>query len=361
MGFSDRLDVEVLDNPPPTGVAELLRKGRAFEQPLDGFCQSVWIAGRHEQPGGAIDDQLGHPTHVRGDHRQPGCHRFENGERKAFRVRREHEDIGCGEQFRNVGPLAEKANDRAESKVPDLILDRSSLRAVTNENGLEVPAGHQRKGADEGDRILRSLQASDHDESQSSGLRLCDVESLCGNAVADDDRAQIVASACHKARLAFVLGYAHGDRRQGTKSPLDPSICSGSKPSVGQKRPAVHRVHPNGNAGEPSRETTEGRRLRTVDVYDVGLLSPQNPEELEQAEKIVPWADRAPDVMKRDKPRARRLRRLLQRPIAVRRNDDVKGLDEWWEQGRDISLSPSRLGQRNQEHQSWTHHWSVSR
>lgn len=361
MGFPDGLEVEVLDNPPSAGVAELQRKGRAFEQPLDRLRQGVCIAGRHEQSGDAIGNQLGDPTHVRGDHRQPRGHRFEKGERKAFRVCREHEGIGCREQLRNVGPLAEKADNRADSKVPDLIFDRSSLRAVTNENGLKVPAGHQRKRADEGDRILRRLQASHHDESQSNGLRLCDVESLRGNTVADDDRAQLVARACRKARPTFVLGYAHGDSRQRTQDPLDPSICSRSKPSVGKKRPAVHRVHPDGNAGEPSRETAESRRLRTVDVYDMGLLSPQKPEELEQAEKIAPGADRAPDVAKRDKPRARRVRRLLQRSITVRCNDDVKGLDEWWEQGRDIRLRSSRLGQRNQEHQSWTHEWSVSR
>jgi hypothetical protein len=84
-------------------------------------------------------------------------------------------------------------------------------------------------------------------------------------------------------------------------------------------------------------------------VEDVRALPPQQTDELDEAEQISPWADRAPDVLERDEPDARFRRCIAERPRTMGCNGDVEAAGKGWKKRGDVRLSAADLGKRDQQ------------
>jgi hypothetical protein len=96
-------------------------------------------------------------------------------------------------------------------------------------------------------------------------------------------------------------------------------------------------------------------------VNDVRTLAAKQRQELQKAEHVAPEAERAPDLHKWDETDARLSRGVAEWPRSVGRYDHLETIGEWGEKGSDVRLRPTGLGQRHEEHDSWTHGRTVSR
>ena len=84
-------------------------------------------------------------------------------------------------------------------------------------------------------------------------------------------------------------------------------------------------------------------------MEDVRPFTAQEADELDETGKVAQGSDRAPHVLQRDEANAGRLRRLPKRAGAVRRNGDVEVAHECRKQLGDVGLSPTHLGERDQQ------------
>jgi hypothetical protein len=351
----------MLCNSRPRSFTEAPRKRRVCEETLDRLAQGCRIARRHEHARLPFDYELRYATDVRGDNRHGGSHRFQNRERQALGACREHEDVGCGEELADVAALAQDADRRLDPEASYFVFDNGSIRAITDEKCLKLRFTDHCERPDEGHRVLGRLEASNRDDATMIALAFADVSSQWFNTIADHDRGRVVTSPCRKSCPTFILGHAHSGGRQWAESPLDPPVSGRGNPPVRKKRPAVHGVDANGHACDPRRQTTESRCLRAVYVDDVGILAPQEAPELQQAAEIAPWVDGTSNVAERDEPHPGRERCVSQGALAMRRYEHVELVGDGREQGSDVSLRASGLGQRNQEDESWAQGRTVSR
>jgi hypothetical protein len=93
----------------------------------------------------------------------------------------------------------------------------------------------------------------------------------------------------------------------------------------------------------------------------VRMLATQQRQELQQAKHVAPETDRAPDLREREKSDARRSRSVPEWAVSVGSYGHVEAVSERREKGCNVRLRPSRLGQRHDEQDSWTHGRSASR
>ena len=96
-------------------------------------------------------------------------------------------------------------------------------------------------------------------------------------------------------------------------------------------------------------------------MQDVRSLSAKQPYELEEAGEVPPGSDRAADVAERDEPDAGFLGCSAKRPGSVRCDDDIEALDDGGQERRDIRLSPTDLGQRDQQQKLRSRHQGAVR
>ena len=84
-------------------------------------------SGGDEQPGLAVDDELGQRADVRRDDRQAGEHRLEHREPEALPARRVHEDVGAAEPGGDVGDAAEQEDAALDAELAREPLERRAL------------------------------------------------------------------------------------------------------------------------------------------------------------------------------------------------------------------------------------------
>jgi hypothetical protein len=96
-------------------------------------------------------------------------------------------------------------------------------------------------------------------------------------------------------------------------------------------------------------------------VNYVRMLAAKQRQELQKAKCVAPEAQRAPDLPKRDETDARYSRGVAEWTVSVGCYGHVEAVGERREKGRDVRLRPSRLGQRHEEQDSWTHGRMASR
>ena len=351
MGLANGSEVEMLRDAGASRLAESARESLILEQALDRRRQGTRVPWLDEETGLSVDDDLGHAADARGHDRQACRHRFENREREPFGAGREYEDLGVSKQLGHVAAFPEKSDRGRKFEASCLILDRLSLWAVPHENGIEVPPGKGRQRANEREGIFGRLQPPHHHEAWPVRGSPIGLAARWLDAVTDDERGRLLTCAGGKAGAAFVLGNADRHGRQPAKDALRPPICGSVQPFVSQKGPPVDRVDANGHTGERSCETAERGRLRAVDVDDVRPTSPQKPKQLERAEEVPPWIDGAADVPQGDELRAGSACRIREGTVSVRGDDHVEIRCERFEQGGDVRLRASGLGERDEENE----------
>ena len=266
-----------------------------------------------------------------------------------FGPARQHEDVGGGEQARDVVTLAGEAHGVREPARADLLLQARPVGPVADDHRLERPHGEAAEGLDEGREVLGRLQPADRDQQRRlpGGDRLgrrADV-----HCVRDHDRRVVVAGACRQSRLALALRDA--DRRSGQRphQPVCRAVGAGGKTRVGRERPAVRSEDPDRHACERRREPAQDAGLRTVRVQDVRPLASQQADQLDKARKVAKRAHRAPHIRQRDEACAGRLGRVPQRAFAVSRHRDVEPADQRRQQRRHVRLRAADLRERDEQ------------
>ena len=329
--------------------AQLPAELRVGGQAADRGGELVRVARLDEEPGLAVDDELRDTADLRADDRQACGHRLQHRDRHALGGAREDEDIGAGEQLGYVPSLTEEVDAVADPEPADLGLQLGSVRPLADDARIDGAWRERRETADERQEVLRRLQPADGDHDRPVPIAAGRRRGLDVNRVRDHRCALRGARARLETPCARVLGHADRHCRQGPHQSIGPVVEGRRRARVGRERPAVHGEDPNRYAHELGGQATEDPGLRTAHVEDVRLLAAQQADELDEAGEIPQRSDRAPNVSQRDEANAVRGRGFLNRAGAMRRNDDVEVADEGRKQLGDVGLSPTDLGESDQQ------------
>ena len=124
------------------------------------------VAGRDENPGAAVLDDLRRSADRGRDHRQPRGHRFEHHVRRPFPIRRQPELIEAGQERRHVGDSPDEAHAIGEPELARAARDR--IEETAGAGDLEDRVGVCRRdpagGAEKHAEILLRLDAPDRSD-----------------------------------------------------------------------------------------------------------------------------------------------------------------------------------------------------
>ena len=349
MRASKRAEVEALADTNVTRVAQSMPEPWIGEQPPEGLREPLGICGRDKDPRLAVGDELRHASHPGGDHRQSGGHGLEHGDRHPFRGTREHEHVGSGEQLRHVIPLASQADAPVEPQLLDLGLEPGPVGPLADDQQLARLLRQIRGGSDERQEVLRRLEPADGDEPWRLAAAVCPWDGRRIDRVRDHDRPRFAARACHEARLALVFGHADSHRCQWLDQAVRIAVEPRCTARMRVERPAVHGEDPDRHPGDRGGEPTDDARFGAARVENVRPLSPEQPDELDQADGITPGVDRAPHVTKRQEADAPALGGVPKRSVPVCGNRDVEAVDEGGDERGNVGLRTADLGERDQQ------------
>ncbi len=349
MGPLERVEGETPLRSLAACVAQLPAELRIGDQAADRGGELGRVSGLDEQPGLAVENELGHPADSGSDDGQACSHRFQHRDGHALGGAREDEHVGACQQFGNVPSLAEELDAVADSEPSNLGFQRRPVRPFADDECVHGAGREQGETADEGQEILRRLQSADGDEygpvTIAPGcLRRSDVDGV------RDHRCRLRGA---RARLetpcARVLGHADRHCRQRPHQAIGPVIEGRGCPGVRRERPAVHREDPDRDACEQRGQTPEDAGLRAARMEDVGALAAQQADELREAGGIPQWIDRAPNVSQWEETDAVCCGGFAERAGAVRGNGDIEVTDQRGEQRGDIRLSAADLGEGDEQ------------
>jgi hypothetical protein len=342
-----RLKAEVLANALAAVRAQPAPKHGILEKAFEGGGEPNGIPRRDEQAGLAVGHRLGHTADRAGDDGQLGRHGLEDRDRQSFRGAGQHEDVGARQQLVHVAAVADEHHHSFKPEPADLSLQPRTPGAVPDDHRGE-PRPDAAERANEGERILRPLQAADGHERR-LGVVAAVRRREGSDTVADHDRPLWVADASGESRSALALGDADRDRRERAHQPLGALVQRSGNAGMSGEGPAVHGEDPDGHAGQGGGESPEHAGLGAVRVEDVRPLAAEEHDELEQSAQVPPRAQRPADVLELDGSRSGATRSLQQRTGTVSRDDDVELLDEGGEERGDIRLSAAGLGERDDD------------
>ena len=115
------------------------------EEPAESLCQGRLVSGLNEDARLAVDDELRKPADARRDNGQLRRHRLEHGYRQALGPTREHEDVGPGEELRDVAALAGQLDAVLEPEPLDLAFDLALGRGRRRRSEPRTPGRPARR------------------------------------------------------------------------------------------------------------------------------------------------------------------------------------------------------------------------
>ncbi len=354
MRVPERFEIEALFGTSSAGGAQAAPKLGLGDEALECGGELGRVALPDEQAGPAVEHRLRHAADPGGDHRQPGRHRFQHRHRKPFGLAGKDEDVCSSEKLRDVAPLARQLNARRQAQPVDLLLQLSPIGAITHDQRLERPWSEDAEGTNQGDEVLRRLEAADSDDHRRRPVMLRLRRGGDVDGVRDHDRSVSVASVGLEPGRLLSLGDADRRRRKRPDQAVGPVVEPRGEARVRQERPAVHSEHANRNANEAGGQAREHPRLGAARMDDVGSFTAQQADQLDQAQQIAYRIDRAADMLQWDVAGPRRDRSLADWALPMRRNDDVESVGQRREQRRDVGLSSADLGERDHQDDSRT-------
>jgi tetratricopeptide (TPR) repeat protein len=346
----ERRDVEPFPRPGVSRLPEPAAERGVFEEALDRGSEARRVPGRDEEAGLAVDDRLGDAADVGCDDRKAGGHGLEDRHREALGGTGQDEEVGAGEDLRNVVPRAGELDRSLETEAANLGFDQGPIGPGADEDGLEASLREPGEGPHQRERVLGGLEPAHGDDPRRTGVGMDRLgRGSRVDAVVDDDRVLRAAGTGGDPGDALALGDADRHRRQRPDEPVGPEVDARATSLVRGERPPVDGEDADRHTGEPGGDSPEDAGLRAARVEDVRTLASQEHQELEQAEQVAPGADRPPDMPESDEPNAGGTRGIPQRPRTVRRERDVEAPGERGQKRRDVCLRPSQLRERHHE------------
>jgi hypothetical protein len=277
MGRDTLLEPETLDGGSSGSIAEPGLKKRVVEQAIESHRERGCVAGRDEQTGLAVCNDLRESTDARGDDRTAACHRFQHPQSAGLLPEaRMHEDMRRSQQIRDVVTESEEFCSCCDAEA---VAQLSKTRFVGT-----IPDNHQpcvgcRHLSERAQQVLDALLTNQIGDGHYPNIRRpatqlrVRTETVQVHSVVDRARLGGRIPEAPNAAIAHIIGYAGKTGDPYERGPVEE--CMTQSWSAVPVIPLVHRagkvVHEE-NASRPCRIGHQGdgvARRKQVQVENV--------------------------------------------------------------------------------------------